>query len=89
MLKYMTAAVAMVITLAGCKPPAAPPAPPAPQAAKIGAFGLDLADRDLSVKPGNDFYRYAIGNWLDSKPIPADRTVWGTFSSSMRSPRIE
>ena len=79
MLKFTTVAIAMLLTLAGCKPSTAPP-PPAPPAAKIGAFGLDLADRDLSVKPGNDFYRYAIGKWMDNNPIPADRTVWGTFS---------
>ncbi len=81
MLKLMTAATAMLLTLTGCKPTTAPSPP---QAAKIGAFGPATEDRDLNVKPGNDFYRYAIGDWLDNNPIPADRTVWGTFSSSMR-----
>src|SRR5581483_4498143 len=36
--------------------------------------------RDPSVKPGDDFYRYAEGHWLDTTQIPADRTVWNAFS---------
>ncbi|MFT3729360.1 MAG: M13 family metallopeptidase [Terricaulis sp.] len=45
----------------------------------IGAWGVDLSARDLSVKPGNDFFRYANGAWLKNTQIPADRTRWGTF----------
>jgi putative endopeptidase len=47
--------------------------------AAIGAWGVDLAARDLTVDPGNDFFRYANGTWLANTPIPADRTRWGTF----------
>jgi len=45
----------------------------------IGSFGVDLAGRDLSVKPGDDFFRYANGTWAANTPIPDDRTRWGTF----------
>ena len=45
----------------------------------IGAFGLDIAGEDRSVKPGDDFFRYGVGNWLKTENIPADRTHWGTF----------
>ncbi|HYD88915.1 MAG TPA: M13 family metallopeptidase [Vitreimonas sp.] len=47
--------------------------------AAIGAWGVDLAARDLSVDPGNDFFRYANGTWMANTQIPADRTRWGTF----------
>ncbi len=47
--------------------------------AAIGAWGVDLAARDLSVDPGNDFFRYANGAWLANTQIPPDRTRWGTF----------
>jgi putative endopeptidase len=47
--------------------------------AKIGAWGLDLTAHDTTVKPGDDFYRYADGHWLDTNQIPADRTSWGSF----------
>ena len=46
---------------------------------QIGAWGLDLAAADRSVKPGDDFYRYADGKWLDTTQIPLDRTSWGSF----------
>jgi putative endopeptidase len=48
--------------------------------AQIGAWGIDLSARDLSVKAGDDFYRHAIGGWLDTNEIPPDRTSWSTFA---------
>jgi putative endopeptidase len=48
--------------------------------AQIGAFGLDLSSHDRTVRPGDDFYRYADGHWLDSNAIPADRSAWGVFA---------
>ncbi len=47
--------------------------------AQIGSWGLDLAAGDSSVRPGDDFYRYADGKWLDNTQIPPDRTSWGSF----------
>jgi len=38
-----------------------------------GAWGLDTAGMDKTVKPGDDFFRYANGTWLDSHAIPADK----------------
>jgi hypothetical protein len=55
------------------------PQAPATPRAQIGAFGLDLAGGDASVKPGDNFYRYAGGTWLQNNPIPPDRTLWDTF----------
>jgi putative endopeptidase len=73
----------MLALLAGCatkqtEAPAAQAAPPRPPA-KLGSFGVDLASRDLSVKPGDDFFRYANGTWTANNQIPADRTRWGSF----------
>ena len=47
--------------------------------AQIGAFGLDLSARDLSVKPGDDFFEYANGAWDKSFTIPADKASFGPF----------
>ena len=58
--------------------PTPPPVAPPPRA-QIGAWGINLTDRQSAVKPGDDFYRYAIGGWIDTNQIPADRTSWGTF----------
>src|SRR3954471_16316125 len=40
--------------------------------------GLDLAGVNKAVKPGDDFFRYANGTWLDKTEIPADKASFGT-----------
>ena len=42
-------------------------------------MSLHAEDRDGSVDPGVDFYRYANGGWLDANPIPAGYGAWGSF----------
>jgi putative endopeptidase len=41
---------------------------------------IDPANMDPSVKPGDDFYRYANGKWLEKNPIPPSESRWGSFS---------
>ena len=67
--------------LAGCATGAqeATETAPARPAPAIGSFGVDLAARDLTVKPGDDFAHYAQGAWMANTEIPGDRTRWGTF----------
>ncbi|MEA3040836.1 MAG: putative endopeptidase, partial [Sphingomonadales bacterium] len=70
------------LLLAGTAPliaqPAATNASAQPAAkARYGGWGVDLAARDLSVKPGDDFWRYANATWIRANPIPADRIGWG------------
>jgi putative endopeptidase len=38
-----------------------------------GTFGLDTAGFDTSTAPGDNFFRYANGTWLDHHAIPADK----------------
>jgi endothelin-converting enzyme/putative endopeptidase len=78
-------ALASALLLAGAAPllaqPAAAPSAAAPAAkARYGSWGVDLAARDLSVKPGDDFWRFANQSWIRANPIPADRTGWGVSS---------
>ncbi|HYD73798.1 MAG TPA: M13 family metallopeptidase [Candidatus Binatia bacterium] len=49
------------------------------QGAAIGAWGIDLSARDLSIDPGDDFFSYVNGTWIRDTEIPADRTYYGTF----------
>ena len=46
----------------------------------FGSWGVDLSSRDLSVKPGDDFQRYAAGKWMDTHEIPADKSQNGVGS---------
>ena len=50
------------------------------QVVRFGTWGVDLATRDLAVKPGDDFQRYASGKWLDANEIPADKSQNGVGS---------
>ena len=47
--------------------------------ANIGSWGVDLAGQDTSVKPGDDFFRFASGKWYDRTEIAADRPSTGSF----------
>ncbi len=48
-------------------------------APRIAPWGFDLAGMDRTVKPGDDFVRYAGGAWMRNTPIPPDRASWGPF----------
>lgn len=48
--------------------------------AQIGDFGVDLSARDLSVKPGDDFNRYASGHWIDTYQLKDYETSYGSFN---------
>lgn len=62
--------------------PAPPPAEPAPAPKpEIGDFGFDVAGMDRSVKPGDNFYKYANGTWEKITPIPADKSNYGMFTA--------
>lgn len=42
--------------------------------------GIDRANMDLTAKPGQDFYRYAGGGWMDSHPLDAEHSRYGMFN---------
>lgn len=41
---------------------------------------IDRANMDFSVKPGDNFYEYANGNWLKNNAVPSSQTRWGSFN---------
>lgn len=45
---------------------------------QLGSWGFDLKGRDLTAKPGDNFYRYANGSYLDRLTIPPDRSGYST-----------
>jgi putative endopeptidase len=52
--------------------PSAPAVSPAPKP-------VDPALFDPATKPCEDFYQHAVGGWLKSNPVPADKSRWGSF----------
>jgi len=45
-----------------------------------GEFGIDQSTMNTAIKPGDDFYRYVNGTWMDEFEIPADRSRYGAFT---------
>src|SRR3954452_20499246 len=58
------------------QPAAEPGASAAPKSPQYGSWGFDTAGADLKAKPGDDFFRYANGAWLDHVEIPADKAAY-------------
>lgn len=47
--------------------------------AELGEWGFDLSAMKPGVDPGDDFFRYANGQWLEEFAIPDDESRWGSF----------
>ena len=66
-MKKFFAIMIPVMMLAACQP----------KEAKVPA--LDPTDMDLSVKPGDDFYLYANGGWMQKNPLKPEYARFGSF----------
>jgi putative endopeptidase len=47
---------------------------------------VDPTTFDLSVKPQDDFFRYANGTWIKNTPIPPEYSRWGAFDALQADP---
>lgn len=66
--------VLLFARMAGAQTPSAIPSPAAIQS------GLNLSNLDRAVKPGDDFYQFAVGGWQKTHPIPPEYPEWSTFN---------
>ncbi|MGN6323298.1 MAG: M13 family metallopeptidase [Dyella sp.] len=73
----LTAAIVSSTTAMAASPATVGDAPTA-KASHVD-IGIDLKSIDHSVKPGDDFFHYANGDWVKTTQIPADRSGTGTF----------
>jgi putative endopeptidase len=54
---------------------------PTPNIPTTSAHGIAVDNMDRSIKPGDDFYQYADGEWIKRTVIPSDRAGVGVFTS--------
>lgn len=62
---FMMAALALAATSANAQSP---------------VHGVNKADMDLSVRPGDDFFQYSGGGWLKANPMKPEYSRYGVFN---------
>lgn len=48
---------------------------------RLGSWGFDALGEDPGVRPGDDFFRFANGHWLERTVIPPDKASYGSFAA--------
>ncbi len=41
--------------------------------------GIKAENMNTAVRPGDDFYRFATGGWMEAHPLPATKSRYGSF----------
>ena len=59
----------------------------AQDAPKQETHGINPANMDTAVKPGDNFYLYCNGDWIKRTELPPDRARIGVFNESRRPER--
>ncbi len=78
MKKIVISAVALLFLVACGKQAAEQPVA---AEAKAPHSGIVLANMDLDVRPGEDFFSYVNGKWVTETEIPADKSSYSVFAS--------
>ncbi|MEM6414716.1 MAG: M13 family metallopeptidase [Pseudomonadota bacterium] len=51
-----------------------------PAGPELGSFGIVLDDRDLDISPGDNFFQYVNGRWVDTFEIPDEFSSYSAFT---------
>lgn len=76
---YVTGASALIL-LAACSQEPATEATEAHAEAPALVSGISVENMDTSIRPGDDFFSYVNGKWLEQTELPADKPAYGGFS---------
>src|ERR1700737_4229516 len=72
----MNSSIFCLLAFLTCLSPLGASAADAPNKPQYGAWGFDSAGADTSTKPGDDFFRFANGTWIDKTQIPPDKPAY-------------
>ncbi len=75
--------LSVALALSACSPQNTQPENQAPTAVSQQQelkSGVNKENMDLTVDPGNDFFQYVNGTWVDNLEIPADKSSYGAFT---------
>ena len=75
--------LSVALALTACSPQNTQPESQAPTAVtqqKELTSGVNKENMDLTADPGNDFFQYVNGTWVDNLEIPADKSSYGAFT---------
>ena len=81
----LTIAVITILTLACATTPASAPATPSTNAVAttakplFGEHGFETVSMDTTARACDDFYRYAVGKWRETHPLPSTYSRFGRF----------
>jgi putative endopeptidase len=91
-LKPLSFAVAVALSVSACTKPSDPAAPSTATETKDAAKSLSIdlsklpalpafnaADLDPKASACVDLNQYVNGKWLAANPVPSDKTTWGSF----------
>ena len=73
-------AASALVSSGGCSDLAMPQAAGGGASGASAGKGFDVSNLDRTVKPCDDFYKFADGGWVQKNPIPADHSSWATFN---------
>lgn len=68
LLTIITAAILVAMVMSGCSK------------SEPEIKGFDPAFIDSTLSPQEDFYMWAVGNWIKNNPIPEDQSRWMAFT---------
>jgi len=51
--------------------------------------GISISNMDKNSQPGDNFFRFVNGTWLDKTEIPSDKTSWGSFNELRKKTDID
>ena len=75
--------IALLLAACATTPPPQPTAEtksqPPSQKPLFGEHGFDVTQIDRTVQPCDDFYRFAVGKWRETHPLPPQYSRFGRF----------